>query len=425
MPYASLALPLRGVLGLFAFLLFLLLAYNVIRCLELGLGAKRTAADGLLLATGLLLFALLNAAISGEAGQALIPFAGQIPAPVYLGALAILTAAALFRLRGVLTLERRSLSVTSVKQSLDHLPTGVLFYFPGGLTKLVNEAMERTARELTGQPVRNGAEFWQTVSEGELAGRLAGGETPIVRLPDGSAVGFRRYETTLDGRLLYEVIAADLTEEVRLNSELREKQERVRLVNVRLKALMGRIKYTVMEREAAEMRARIHDRFGHALLHARRYVREPEEADRKELLEEWRGTIRPLLAETQGDWQTPFDSMTEEAEALGIRLMIDGELPREAHLRALVGTAVSVHLANVLRHAEGTEATVRIRETAGEYEVTFENNGRPPFGPIRETGGLRNLRAEAERNGGTLAIAAEPAFRMTLKLPKEEPNDAL
>ena len=49
--------------------------------------------------------------------------------------------------------------------------------------------------------------------------------------------------------------------------------------------------------------------------------------------------------------------------------------------------------------------------------MRFTNNGRPPAAPVKETGGLANLRRRIEAIGGTMTINSAPQFEMILHLP--------
>ena len=50
--------------------------------------------------------------------------------------------------------------------------------------------------------------------------------------------------------------------------------------------------------------------------------------------------------------------------------------------------------------------------------MTVTNNGRPPKGPVAESGGLLSLRRSAEAAGGQMRIQSLPAFSLTLTFPE-------
>ena len=73
-----------------------------------------------------------------------------------------------------------------------------------------------------------------------------------------------------------------------------------------------------------------------------------------------------------------------------------------------------------MRHAHGKEVDVEIDRGDGTVIVKIMNDGRRPDGIIEETGGLKNLRAAAEREGGEMQITSLPEFILWISLPMEE-----
>ena len=175
------------------------------------------------------------------------------PSPLLCIPLVLLTVLAVTVLRRIRIIRRSELSLVSIKECFDTLPAGLCVYFPAGLTKIVNPSMSRICRDATGAALSNAAVFWQQLEESTLPYSISGGEKPIIRLPDGRAYSFTRFETTLDGAPVYELIASDITEEYRLTEELEEKQARVKAINTRLKALHSELKYVIMEKEVLQI----------------------------------------------------------------------------------------------------------------------------------------------------------------------------
>ena len=58
------------------------------------------------------------------------------------------------------------------------------------------------------------------------------------------------------------------------------------------------------------------------------------------------------------------------------------------------------------------DVSIRLQDAAVTVELT--NDGRPPAGPVRETGGLKNLRALVENRGGRMTVESAPVFRLVL-----------
>ena len=323
----------------------------------------------------------------------------------------MLTGIAVLEILSCIRTRNRSLTLMSVKECMDELPVGICFYWDGGLTKLTNRRMNSIACKLTGSGIMDADEFQKIVFSGK--------EAPILRTEDGAALSFVHREDTLDGRTIHELLAFDVTREYRLTEELREKQKKVLNINKRLKALNSVIQFVTMDRETLQIKIHIHDSFGKMLLMTRHFLTAPDQTDTKEMLSLWRRNTALLKDEERESWQEPcFFSLTH-ADSLGIRIELSGELPEDETLISVADTAITVHVTNVLRHAEGDTAFVSIEKTPEGYVMRFTNNGTPPRAPVKESGGLANLRRLTEKIGGTMTINRSPQFEMILHLPEK------
>ncbi|MDO4863603.1 MAG: hypothetical protein Q4A05_05475 [Ruminococcus sp.] len=347
-----------------------------------------------------------------------------IPAVTVVLIAALLTAVAVAELIGCLRKRNSRLTMMSVKESMDSLPTGICFYWDGGLTKLVNLTMDSIANQLTGENISDAEHFCKTVFGGETPYSVKGGEMPVICFADGTAYSFAHREEMLDGKPIHELIAYNITEEFRLTAELREKQKQARYINARLKALNSTIQYLIMDKETLRIKINIHDSFGKTLLMTKRYLSAPESVDRAEMLSLWRMNIAMLKNEQGERWQQPYFISLHHAEGLGVKIKITGTLPENAALVPVVDSAITVHVTNVLRHAEGDTAYISARKTAEGYALRFTNNGRAPAKPVQETGGLANLRRRTEGIGGAMKIRSAPQFELLLWLP-ETPKEEL
>ena len=316
--------------------------------------------------------------------------------------------------------EKTHLSAMSFQEGFDTLPAGLCFYTDGGMPKMVNYRMDSLYFKITGDHLSNGEEFWQKLSEGAYPCSISGGEQPMICLPDGTAFSFMHSSLRVKNEDVYELVASDITGLYNLTKELEEKQKRSRQINARLKALNSTMRYVIMEKELLAIKTRIHDSLGQSLLLGRRWLTAPDRVDADQMLSQWKNTFGLLLCEERENWQTPYLVNTRRAELLGVKLTVEGNLPEEEHLIAVIDTAIAVHTTNVQRHAEGTEAYIRTEEDERFYTVYFTNNGKVPEKGIRESGGLLNLRRMVERAGGGMKIRSLPAFEMALKLPKEK-----
>ena len=303
---------------------------------------------------------------------------------------------------------RDYISPISIKEGIDNLPAGLLFYYPGGLIKLVNNRMEDICRMMTGEALTDGEKFSALISD----------DKTFHILPDGTAVSFKKWEMTVEGRKVIELVASDVTKEARLNDELDRKKAEAAGLNKRLRELSDSIKYIAIESEALSAKIKIHDSLGRILLMAKKAITDPGSIDETSLKKEWLSNLRMLEASYSEQEDLDYASGLSD---LGIDIVIDGALPSKDSLQNVINTAFMVHVTNVLRHAHGTKAIVTVRKTDDSfYLMTFTNDGKEPGEDACEGGGLGNLRKETERIGGRMETVFAPSFVLKLYLPCEE-----
>ncbi len=342
----------------------------------------------------------------------------ELPAAVVFLIDTVLTAAAVYEFVGSIKKRYQNIDLMSIKECMDQLPVGICFYWNGGLTKLVNLKMDSIARKLTGSNISDAESFWEKISSGETPYSIKGGDAPVVCFEDGSAFSFSLRKTELDNEPINELMACDITEEYRLTAELKEKQKKAGSINARLKALNSTIQYIIMDRETLQIKIQIHDSFGKTLLMTKQYLISPDKVDKQEMLLLWHRNISLLKNKESEKWQHPYFVTMQHAKSLGINVELNGELPVSDKLIPIVDSAITVHITNVLRHAEGDTAYISSEKIPEGYILRFTNNGRRPDADAKESGGLVNLRKSIESIGGSIQINFTPQFEMVLKMPE-------
>ena len=313
------------------------------------------------------------------------------------------------------------LSAVSVKEAFDKLPSGLMFYMPSGIPIMVNETMREAGRSLFTEMPADGCLFWDKLKEADISGQKDA-DSVIIAFPDERIFSIRRRGLKMKGSMVYELTALDISREYELTRELESRRDKAGVLNSRLKVLMSTIEYVSMNRELLQLKTALHDNIGQSILIAKRYLYSPGSVDKKRMLDFWQDNIAHLVGGEPEEWELPYYVISREADRLGIRLNILGELPDEQRLIPVVDAAISVHIGNTLKHADGTEATITVQKTGSGYILCFTNNGKQPEGEIVEQGGLKNLRREVENIGGEMEISSQPAFELRLKLPASEPE---
>ena len=315
---------------------------------------------------------------------------------------------------------RHRLSPNAIKEALDLLPAAVCFMREDGTVLLADLQMTALCRELTGQMLTDGRAFWDTAS----ALAEPQGEQLLLRRGDRVLL-LDRQSLQVDGEPILQLTAVDVSERIRVSEELRRNNERLRALGQRMRAYQAQKADVLLSEELLATQVFLHDQLGHALLQARYYLEQPERVDVPDLLRSLRLVNAALLREQedlslQGD---PCETAFAMARAIGVEVrVVEGELPTERRLRLLLGQAVRECAANTVKHAGGDLLELRIRRDAGSWQLSLENNGRPPAGQIREAGGLLSLRRMTVSAGGEMQLQSHPRACVTLDLPTGAEN---
>lgn len=318
----------------------------------------------------------------------------------------------------------------AIKESVDNLPSGICFADSNGVIILCNRQMHRLCHVLMGRDL-------QYLDELRAALKApADGVTPVdagtssLQFPDGAVWTFRESKIAdTEGKRCTQVQALDVTALYEKRVELEAENAALLETNQRAKRLYAELDRTVREEETFAMKMRVHDDMGLCLLTARRALE--ENAPISELQEAGKVWLRVLgrtlasgsAAEEQPEQPSTgaaLDELLSSAEGIGVRIRLEGELPKDSANAYLLITAMRECTTNVVRHAGGSEMTVRIQSDERCVTAHITNNGAPPAGDITEGGGLSGLRRRVESAGGTMRLDSRPSFALTITLPREE-----
>ena len=339
-------------------------------------------------------------------------------APIWIIAAAnlILTVAAAAITLHISKWQKTHICAVSIKEGLDTLPSGVCFYESGGRIYLVNDAMDRITQLLIGRHLFNGEILWNILKE--KSAPIDDENKAIVEIGDKS-YGFTRYLNNIKGQELFEIIAADITEEAVQNRLLEQRNKDLEELNRRLDEYNANLEGIVREREILQSKARIHDDMNVLLISTVNSVEHYEKGETQRISELWNSNILALERDTEPYRKNPLESLQALANSLGIALEFVGEFPAENENIRLLITAVSECMINALRHANATTLFVSSRADG----FVIKNDGLKPKVEIIEGGGLTNLRRRANKANAALKICSTPEFSVTVIYGKGDGND--
>ena len=347
----------------------------------------------------------------------------NLPWGLYAGIEAVLAFLLILILRHSALYRRSHLTPDAIRETVDLLPEGICISAPDGTVLLSNLQMNTLCRMLTGSVLSDAVRFRQKIE----ALREKQNDDDLLKTPDGKVWRFSGEKITENGKEYDLLTAEDLTEQYKITEILKEKNEHLQELQRRMRAVSDLSGEMFVAREKTNAKAALHNQLGQVLLMGSHYLDHPDSIDAEVVRMTTRDMNRFLLREAE-------DFSEEETEAavyrtdllmqtlamtknIGVQADIHGEFPENPDRRRLLACAIQECATNTVKHAEGDRITVHLEEDSEGLRIRISNNGKPPEGPIRESGGLLSLRRRVETAGGKMAVESQPEFSLTITLP--------
>lgn len=326
-------------------------------------------------------------------------------------------------MRRILLVRKKEIGKNSIKESLDNLPDGICFSKPDGTPMLVNRAMQELSYDVFGKWLVNDVACAHAIKENRIRPRVAILKRDPLIIESYEHVWMIKI---LEHPTVRETLAYNITPEWQLFQEIQKKNEDIKKVNKRLKKYQQDVAAYTRQKEILQAKIRIHDKIGQSLIYFRHYLekKDKSEEDRKNLIRLWTESLLVLDEDKEAPpMRSSWDRLLSTAATLGVTIRVDGSLPQdEKDLAVLVGI-VHEALNNAIRHGEAKNVHITLREDELRDYCTISNDGKAATEPIREKGGLKNIRQKLALYGGDMEISTTPAFTLKLSFPKGANND--
>ena len=319
---------------------------------------------------------------------------------------------------------KREINEWSVKEAIDDLPVGLLFADNSGHIILINRKMAELSHLLIKRLPRTLSDMTDALASPPPESRVEAmtDVADCYRFRDGRIYRFGRNELNGEGLFGYvQIDAHDETEIYEGNIRLRENNEELKKVNLRLQKMYARMEDEVREKESLNLKVWLHDTLGSSLLTIQD-VKNSSSTQTKQKLKDLKAAVG-MLSSSRSTAKGTFEEAQLKAKQLGVKVTVDGYIPPDTMAEQLITAAVRECVTNCIRHAKGNRVNVKITEEIGILRVQITNNGEVPKEPITEGSGLSSLRRSVEASGGEMKISHCPAFALTLYLPRKEEED--
>lgn len=312
------------------------------------------------------------------------------------------------------------ISTFSVKEAIDSMHAGILFYEPDGLILLCNRQMVQLMMTLTGEIQHSGTDFWLKLHRGTIlpeSKRENGQAQLIYRLPDNTLWMFSIHKIPVGRKNGFMLFATDQTEQWEIMQDLRHKNEILKQREQQIRTVLRQLPETCRKEELFRAKSWTHDVLGQRISLLLRALRENKKPD--ELLLQ---SFMDGLTAGQTDYgeKSPAYALKQLVKiyrGLGVFLQIDGNLPDQPeHADTFVKIATEC-VSNAVRHGYATRVSIHFWD---KQVMKVENNGILPEEPFIEGSGIREMRRKAEALGGRLEVRIKPRFHIIVTIPKEE-----
>ena len=317
--------------------------------------------------------------------------------------------------------KRQALTRDSIKQALDMLPSGICYFTPSGSVKLCNMQMHILFRTLSQKDLQTLAELQDALAHCDAGSgviRLSH-ERQTYLFPDGKAWRYRQTGVTDEDGVVYtEAVFSDVTELYRKNLELKAQIKQLNAMSRELKRLSDNALILTREKEVLSAKTKLHDCMGAGLIAIRKILHYNQTEDAANAIELFRQAVSAIKndnAYPQG--RSELDRFLQDAEAIGIKVDLSGELPEQEELRCVMILAMRECLTNSVRHAGATTLHIAAEKNEDSVSVKITNDGKAPETEVVPKGGLHNLYRHITDCGGTMEIQSKPVFVLTVVLP--------
>lgn len=314
-------------------------------------------------------------------------------------------------------LKRRHFGFNVIKESFDQLPTATCFFDSTGGVVLCNRRMYELSQYLLHSSIQYLAEAEQALAS------PPDGVVPIAhaentyQFPDQTIWKFEKRIVTDRYKETYtQLTAADVTQLHEALTQFAIDNHKLAQDAEKLKELSKTVEAVAREKEALAAKSAMHDSLASCITVTKQFLAgDLDRISAEVVLREWEKSI----AFRDSVLEPAKDSLYHAAKSSGVTIRITGKIP-DGDMSELIYTAMQVCLTNAVQYAKATELAACIRENDDNVTVMIRNNGKQPEQPVREGGGLTNLRRRIEAAGGTMCIQSLPEFILCIEIPKRK-----
>ena len=326
----------------------------------------------------------------------------------WLGAFIILSVGTALLFAFNIKYDRTYITPGTIKLYLDKIPCGICCWRENGRVLFSNICMNSLCAQITGNTLLNGNQFSEAVN-----GKILSVNDKVWRF-----VGREIYS---GGERLYEMIASDITAEYARTQALEKDKAELSNLNQELWEYYLGIDESVQHQEILQAKMNIHDEMNRLMLSTVAVNEEDAEA-LNNIFSLWEQNALLLCMEADKKNSGQTESIASLANALGIKLIWDDDLPEEItnkNFEMFLFTAQEAVI-NAVKHAHAKEIRISFEQSEEAILCCFTNDGAVPEADIHFAGGLANLALLAQKQGARIETRTGDKFLLILKISRTD-----
>ncbi len=325
-----------------------------------------------------------------------------------------------FLIKQKLDNRRNIITSVSVRQGLNTLSAGIMFFDNDGYIYLVNEVMSSLMFHFFDKEFRNGNALWQSIQNNTThTVKVYNKKNQITLRSPNSTWQFSLKSFTLSNKHYSELIAIDISETDKNLLELKKKERDLLSQERKIKKLAEKMIMLRQEKEYASLQAQVHEVMGQRLTAMQRMLHTKVSKSYDTII----SLIKDMLLDIKGEYKASFHQSFFELrnyfEKKGITITLTGNIPKNNTIIYLFLSIIEEATLNAIRHAEARFINVDILLKNQEWHINITNDGKKPKKNIVEKKGLSDIRKRVENLGGTMYIISKPLCNISVKISED------
>ncbi len=313
--------------------------------------------------------------------------------------------------------QKNELSLSSIKNGINTLPSGVIFSDTNGYIYLINRRMKDLVDAFFEKEQRNANEFWENLKQGNIVGATVSKVGSDLLLKSGNkSFRFSRIEFIENNKKYYEIIAVDVTKTMLTLEELEE--DKLKLISQSREILMlsNNMQTLKKEQEYSRIRTKVHDVMSQRLTIIQRTIQSKDINDYKNTALLLKDIIKQIKQDDKGNVREVFLELCEYFNQINLEIILTGDLPENEEIAIMFLAVLREATTNASRHAGATKVFSKIDLIEDTYIIEITNNGKNPTKSIKEGSGISGMRNRVENMGGKLRVEIMPEFTIVISI---------